>query len=293
MIKQVLDNIDPQINEILRKSSAVISGSFVLYYYMLENGFIPNFTPNDIDIYINPNERVNNTSVNLWNQWYEEYTSKLENKVEYQNRNSFNLSFHPFWFLNNCSELTEQFGPFIDLILMVNPIFLTNMPQQKIDLIYLRDKEDLTPTKFVRKYFDLDAVKCYYDGHKITHIFPETIINMKMNLVALPIIDHSRVDLFKLEQYISAIKSKDFNYQYDPLNILKRIQKYESRGFTINARNLNVKISHESEYYKHLQFVLQKLGIYINTTNFLNLGAYTLKLAHVKTQDKISYYKIE
>jgi len=49
-IEQYLNKIHPKFNEFINPTN-IISGSLVLYFYLLENGITPQFEPKDIDIY--------------------------------------------------------------------------------------------------------------------------------------------------------------------------------------------------------------------------------------------------
>lgn len=236
-LTEYLNNKAPGLLDILKTTNVVISGSTVLYYKMKELGMELTFEPKDIDIYF----IMNSDSKDFYSifAWYinicEKYLcndeSKTNSKHSYYNPKEHDLPSH----YDN------------EIILFMKSIILnTNI---KIDLTGINSKHCLKVSEFIEKYSDFDFCKCWFDGFKIYTNHEENIIHKHTILITIPRIKLFDINYEILEEYFKNIKTKSYlfelnsnelNYDTDPLTIMRRIIKYNKRGFTINVDYLKL-----------------------------------------------------
>jgi len=172
-------------------------------------------------------------------------------------------------------ELTEPIDDhFIDMFHIIRPLFINNNSDnsdnnhiKKIDLICL--KREFEPLNFIENYFDFDFLKCYYNGNEIIHLKPQNGLTKQCKLTELNIIKLCKINPFYIRQYAYFIATKDRfqEARSDPLNILKRIKKYESRGFVIDTQHFKITIDKKSPYHTRLTEEIDKLLKFSNLPN--------------------------
>lgn len=233
-LKEYIDNIDPEINMILKNKGAVISGSTALYFYLKENDIDPGFELSDIDIYMGYK--------NGYGKLMDLYEKLFKDQPEYVDFGAISCySGQPF---TPCpEELTKSIPkPLTHMIDFVRPCIKNGIKIEFIELSKsMSEKYKDNIPDFINDCIDFNFCKCWWDGEKIFTYYHDDVINKKCELLKLPIIDsmYYKLNISDLFEYQNKIKNNMFDDKdIDHVGIVKRLDKYRKRGFEIDTSKL-------------------------------------------------------
>ena len=221
-ISKHLNDIDPNLLSLLKETGAILSGSTVLYFVMIELGLLPKFQTTDLDFYITKRHGYN--KFNLW------FDQSKEKGILDSNLSPLTVSCHLGFICKPIpKDLTEYIPPpHSDSIAAVRWGKINNT---KIDLIILHPRfED--PFEYIEEYFDLDICKCGFDGNKFILPYLDNIKSMSCLVKSNHLSFNSKICILDFPEYEDAIINSNLSHS-DPLNYIKRIDKYKSREFDV------------------------------------------------------------
>jgi len=228
------------------KGSVIVSGSTVLYYYMIQNGIKPTFVPGDLDIYHMDTEDVQSQWIEI-NNWFDDKFYEMDDFEKTQ----FIVSCYSGKIMGyqDPEHVTKDIPfPLRHAITHIRSGYKTKEGERnqnkKIDIISLNENFKFTPAEFIRDYFDFDFCKCWYDGYTLQCFFPEAVKEMKCNLTTIPMVRAMHIKPLDYIIYVENIVKEnipsELTRKTDPNNIFRRITKYRSRGFEINTQGMHV-----------------------------------------------------
>ena len=304
-IRAYLDSLNPAINKILLKTGAVLSGSTALYFYLKENDIDPCFELQDLDIYMGYK--------NGYSEFMKLYDELFKDKDFYSNFNA--ISFYSGKPYLPCPEAMQEDIP-KPLVSCIDYVRVGYINDVKIDFIQISKELSTTYedniSKFIEKYIDLDFCKCCWDGKKFIVFHHDEIINKTCKLQKFDLTCFSRhpLDIEKLVKYQIVLQTNNFTPEtraLDYFNLIKRIEKYRSRGFTINTSNLYFftpqlvkRLANDCIKEKFMEYskILSNIGIELyydvrdsSENNITEYSPYYEEYKHSKKQK--AYIKIE
>lgn len=248
-----LELVNPKIIDIL-KDGSIISGSSVLYYYMIEHNLQPNFVPDDIDIFCQYDTPGYYTVYNIFK---DKKKSKFSTSCD--NSEKFNTSLNGIarikpLNLSNIIKCVRSYNFYYDTIDELNK-------KIKVDVIVLSENFFGTMMDFINKYFDFDFCKVYFDGNQICALYPESIYTRTFKLLHVPmtkflVCSNEKKIIYRdlIRNFYMISDDHQLNDINDPSRTLRRLKKYKSRGFNILTDDFEI----ECDYGKD---ILRKLGL--------------------------------
>jgi len=292
-LNEYLENISPGIKEALN-SGAIISGSTVLYFYMLEHNLQPFFLPDDIDIFCKPNtagydaiKKMFKTSVGCNKQvntnnrsnsnFITSICSEKHNTTINGISRNFPLNLSPIiscvrsyifdinnnYIFDNKNNDTANKNNDTDTDVYNTNIGINKKNKIKLDSILLSNKFVDKIPDFIDKYFDFDFCKVYFDGKKIYALYPETIFTRTIKLNNIPMSKYLSCGPEKKIIYQDLIRNYHlipsdyiFNDFNDPTRTLRRLRKYTVRGFYIETYNFKIDCNYGDDIMTQLNKIV-------------------------------------
>ena len=189
-----------EFKEFLKKYKIVISGSTALYFYMIQEGMKPNFSPNDLDLYY---DYTDEKELEKIIKFIIDYNYESKN-----NENFYSLNYIPGLFkvfhLERSHHLVKQFSNNINQIQII-----------------VSNKNVLC---LIRENFDLNICMCYYDveNDKFLACTPEYIKNYLMYIENEPIVDNLELRIKKYELRGFKLIDKPYSKNYPLIEYYKK-----------------------------------------------------------------------
>jgi hypothetical protein len=242
-IEEYIHSYSPLLIDILKGSTACVSGSTALYYYMKQIGMSPTFKPGDLDIYHTNRSDCDTKSIGKWRELNYWFDTEFREMDDFE-KTLFRVSCYSGKILGHlCPEHVMKDIP-ENLKSIIKHVRSGLKNGKKVDLILIDDIYDGTPSDFIDTYFDFDFCKCYFNGTGIICNFPESVRTKSCVITTIPMTKFSHMTPMAYVMYIKNIQNKDcpgeLTRETDPHNIFRRIIKYEERGFVFDFTGLKI-----------------------------------------------------